>query len=87
MSLEALLHDIPLWSQAYFPPINNEIIILCAHTDIQYIPKAFSEYKVRLIISNKLQEEFIELDNENTMYIDIDFKKKYQSTTVFDCYL
>lgn len=52
MSLTAHLLNLPLCSPTALPPEHSEIVILCPHNDIKYIPDVFSNYKIRLIISN-----------------------------------
>jgi FkbM family methyltransferase len=74
MSLSSLLHNIPLYQPVGIPPRKREIVILCPYEDIKYIPDTFSDYTVKLIISNIDQGQKIELD-KYTLKIDYDFTK------------
>lgn len=63
MSLISMLYNAPLYQPNNLPPKRSSIIVLCSSDDIQYIPTEFQEYNVKLIITDKFQDELIELDN------------------------
>ena len=64
MSLTSRLLNIPLWSPIAMPPENSNIIILCTYKDIQYLPDIFSNYRIKLIITNTTENLIIESKEE-----------------------
>ena len=75
MSLSSMLYNIPLYQPVGTPPDESEIIVLCPQEDIKHILTTFPNHKIRLIISNKLQEQKFLSNNTKTIPIDADFTK------------